>query len=64
MAETKELLKWRAKQKKGAIMKPQTFEKIKESAIKKGLSESKASSIAGKAYWKTAEKKYEKSKKK
>lgn len=47
------LLKWREKQKRGAIMKPSTFEHIKETA--KGTN---PEAIAGAAYWRTAKSKY------
>jgi hypothetical protein len=46
--------------KKGAIMKPSTFQDIKDRAIKQGLSEARASNVAGAAYWNAAEKKYPK----
>lgn len=52
---SKGLRKWRAKQKRGAIMKPSTFEKIAKKAGKK---------VAGAAYWKTAKAKYKKAKSK
>jgi len=54
MSESKELLKWRKKQKRGAIMKPSTFKKIAEKS---------GSKVAGAAYWKAAEKKHKKAKK-
>lgn len=57
-------LRWRRKQKQGAIMKPATFEKIKRGAMKKGMSEAKAKKVAGRAYWNTEKKKYKESKKK
>jgi len=62
--KSKALLEWRAKQKRGAIMKPETFEEIVEKAKKKGLSEERAKRVAGKAYWRAAERKYKEAKKK
>lgn len=59
----KENLEWRRKQKRGAIMKPETFKKIKEQQMARGLSEERAQKIAGKAYWETEKKKYKESKK-
>lgn len=50
------LLKWRRKQKRGAIMKPSTFNKIEKKAAASGASNPKA--VAGKAYWRIAERKY------
>lgn len=55
---------WRRKQKRGAIMKPETFEKIKREQTKQGLSEAAATRIAGKAYRKTEKAKYKASKNK
>jgi len=54
------LKKWRRKQKRGAIMKPSTFENIVQSAMARGLSKERAEKSAGAAYWKTARKKYRK----
>jgi len=54
------LLEWRKKQRRGAIMKPSTFEKIKEKAASEGATNPAA--VAGKAYWATAKEKYKKSK--
>jgi hypothetical protein len=63
MAESKALLDWRAKQKRGAIMKPATFEDIVQKAMKRyGLSRERAEKIAGKAYWNAARKKFRKPK--
>ena len=59
---TKELREWRKKQKRGAIMKPKTFKKIERKARVAGARNPKA--VAGKAYWKTAEAKYKKKKRK
>jgi CRISPR/Cas system-associated endonuclease Cas1 len=56
MAE--ELLEWRRKRSPEAIMKRETFEKIKRSAKKYGMREPEA--VAGKAYWRAAEAKYKK----
>lgn len=47
----KDLLSWRSRQKKGAIMKPSTFDKI----AKESPGGEKA---AGAAYWQAARKKY------
>jgi len=61
MAEMKKaLLAWRKKQPKGAIMKPETFKEIVAEAKAKGLPEKRAKKVAGKAYWKTAKKKFKK----
>lgn len=60
MAESKSLLKWRKKQKRGAIMKPSTFKEIERKAAKSGASDPRK--VAGKAYWRAAEAKYSKSK--
>ena len=51
--ESKKLLEWRSKQKRGAIMKPSTFSKI---ASKYGGEKGKR--IAGSAYWRAAEHKF------
>jgi hypothetical protein len=58
----KAMLSWRAKQKRGAIMKPSTFENIEERAMRGGLSKASAKRVAGSAYWKTAGAKYNRSK--
>lgn len=55
----KGLLAWRSRQKQGAIMKPSTFEEIKAENIRK-YGTKRAKKIAGKAYWKTAQARYEK----
>jgi len=62
MAEiSKKLLEWRKKQKRGAIMKPETFEKIVRNCIARtGFSKERCMKIAGSAYWKTARAKYQK----
>jgi len=70
MVNEKEL-KWRRKQPKGAIMEPKTFQNIVNKTMKdledKGLTheaaKDRATKIAGKAYWQTAESKFKKSKK-
>jgi hypothetical protein len=54
MAESKKLLDWRKKQKRGAIMKPSTFKAIEKKS---------GSKVAGAAYWRAAEKKHKKAKK-
>lgn len=53
------LLRWRKKQKKGAIMSKKTFEKIRRQAERK-YGKKRAMKIAGSAYWKTARAKYRK----
>ena len=61
----KEILKWRERQPAGAIMRPETFEKIKKEAKKRyNIGEKRASKIAGKAYWTTVKAKYRRAKKK
>ena len=57
MAESEKLLLWRKQQKRGAIMKPETFHKIEASATKKYGSAEAGKRVAGTAYWKTAHKK-------
>jgi len=52
------LKRWRRRQKKGAIMEPETFHKIEASERAKGLSEERAERAAGKAYWRVAKSKY------
>jgi len=54
------LKKWRRKQKRGAIMKPETFKAIKRKAAASGAANPEA--VAGAAYWDTAKKKYKKAK--
>ena len=61
MAISEKLLKWRRRQKRGAIMKPSTFMEIKRDAAAKGADDPEA--VAGAAYWKTARAKYGKRKK-
>ena len=55
------LKKWRSKQPRGAIMKPETFEEIKQEA-EHNPKVSNPEAYAGGAYWKTAKRKYKKSK--
>ena len=50
------LLAWRKKQKKGGIMKPSTFSKIKAKASATGAKNPEE--VAGAAYWKTAKAKF------
>jgi len=64
MAESKSLLKWRKKQKRGAIMEPSTFQAIKQKAMGQGIPEEGATKVAGKAYWSSAHSKYKNRKKK
>lgn len=54
-------LEWRAKQKRGAIMKPSTFTKIEAKAKAGGATNPQK--VAGAAYWKTEKAKYAKAKK-
>lgn len=54
------LRSWRRRQKRGAIMKPKTFEEIKAKAAAAGAINPEA--VAGKAYWNTAKAKYAKAK--
>jgi hypothetical protein len=61
--QSKELLSWRKKQKRGGIMKPKTFDEIVAESEKKGLSADKARKVAGAAYWNAASAKYKKAKK-
>ena len=61
-SESKALLKWRKKQKKGKIMSPKTFDEIKSKASAKGYDDPEA--VAGRAYWNTAKAKFKKRKKK
>lgn len=49
-------LEWRERQKRGAIMKPSTFEEIKRKAAARGATDPEA--VAGAAYWQTARAKY------
>ena len=55
-------LKWRKKQKRGAIIKPSMFGKIESSAMKK-YGKARAAKIAGSVYWKTAKAKFKKASK-
>ena len=57
---SEDLLEWRRKQKRGAIMKPSTFEKIKRKAAAAGYENPEA--VAGAAYWRTAKAKYKEAK--
>ena len=51
----KGILAWRSRQRPGAIMKPGTFESIKEEAKRRyGVGEKRAIKVAGKAYWQAA----------
>jgi len=56
MAMAKAMLKWRSKQPRGAIMEPETFEKIKRRAGRSGARNPE--DVAGKAYWNTAKAKF------
>lgn len=61
MAVGKALKRWRRRQKRGAIMKPETFEAIRRKAAAAGYTNPEA--VAGEAYWTTAKAKYAESKK-
>lgn len=61
---TRKMLKWRRKARRGAIMTPATFEKIKRGAEAGGLPVERAEKIAGAAYWATAKAKFRKRRKK
>lgn len=56
--ESAGLKSWRRKQPRGAIMKPETFDKIVADMMAKGYSRERAEKIAGSAYWGSAESKY------
>jgi len=57
------LLKWRKKQRRGAIMKPDTFDAIVQNCMdEKGWSKARCEKVAGRAYWNTAKAKFQKSK--
>ena len=63
MAEPKAELKWRKKQKPGAIMKPSTFDAIVRERMSQGFSKKRALKMAGTAYWEVVRHKYSKAKK-
>ena len=50
------LLRWRRKQRRGAIMKPSTFGRIKAGAARRGARN--PGKVAGAAYWRTAKAKF------
>lgn len=56
---SKEFLEWWRRQRHSTIMRPSTFERIKEKAKKAGYRD--PSAVAGEAYWKTAMAKYRRS---
>jgi len=61
--EPADVLAWRRRTKPGKIMKPTTFERIvRKSMARYGISRQRAKSIAGRAYWRTVEARYKKSK--
>jgi hypothetical protein len=64
MAIPSSILKWRKKQKPGAIMKPSTFQRIARRATKKYGSKKRGEEAAGKAYWGTVKAKAKKARKK
>jgi hypothetical protein len=47
----KKMLVWRKRQKRGAIMRPETFDRIKKKS---------GARVAGAAYWRTADSKFNK----
>jgi len=49
---------WRSRQKKGAIMSPETFHEIEASETKKLGSAERGEKAAGAAYWNAAKAKY------
>jgi hypothetical protein len=53
---SKAMKEWRNKQKRGGIMKPSTFAKIKAKAARSGATNPEA--VAGAAYWRTAKAKF------
>jgi hypothetical protein len=63
MAESKELLRWRRKQRRGAIMKKSTFLNIEHEAESRGLSKERATKESGAAYWRAAHSKFRKANK-
>jgi len=54
-------LKWRARQKEGAIMRPATFKEIEREAAERGATS--PSAVAGSAYWGAVTAKYKKRRK-
>lgn len=58
------VLAWREKQRPGAIMPPETFQKIKRESTKRYGSAKRGQKAAGAAYWGTVESKFKKAKKK
>jgi len=61
--EPEGLKKWRRSLPRGAIMKPEEFEKLVQELMKKGYTREQAEKIAGKIYWQRAEKMYKNRKK-
>lgn len=57
--KSEDMLAWRRRQKPGAIMKPETFDKIVEEAQKRGMSKARAKKVAGAAYWQAVEAKFQ-----
>ncbi len=49
---------WRERQRRGSVMRPETFAKIERRAARAGYADPRA--VAGKAYWTTARAKYRK----
>ena len=56
MAISTAVVSWRRRQKRGAIMRPSTFNRIARSAAHQGARDPNA--VAGKAYWQAAQKKF------
>jgi len=53
------LLRWRERQRPGAIMRPATFERIVRQIMRRyGFGRERAEKIAGAAYWQTVRAKY------
>lgn len=52
------VLKWRKKQKRGAIMTPERFAQIKAEATRKYGSAERGEKAAGSAYWTTVKAKH------
>jgi len=53
----KKVLNWRSHQKKGSIMKPETFKEIEKEGDKE-YGKGHGAAVAGAAYWKTVKAKY------
>jgi len=52
-------LRWRSRQRPGAIMRPATFERIvRKTMARYGIGRARAEKIAGRAYWTTVKARY------